>query len=456
MVAVAPGWNIYTVAIADIDADMLRAFIDDQREQKLFAESLTLELKAERRNDRVVSTVAGFANNIGGILLLGVAETNPHFDTSPGVDVEEQVSVIEACRSSLEPTVIPEIVPVRIPHTEKVVLVVRVDQDPTLVPVTSKGKVWIRAPGQTVGATRDQIRTLCTPAPAIGLASEAAFTLHNLFRPEQIEGFTGGETCDFVIRAAGGLWLRPAAEYQFDFGTSERQALCEAFDASAFALGPTHVDSRSRFPSTRPRHEVTERTSRLIKAHTLYGLGGTEQHRMSLWVQKDGLRVAYAVTWEGRLHVNESPHHDEHGGAGAIAGDPSERRLSRDELATGVLTGIEAVTFHLPDVIARRTRGAPARQDAVYAWVVSREQRLSDVLDLGYVSRPIAGSVHGWGILAAQAPSDLDGAAKLTRDELRELFLDLGLDAEEHLASQDVERALSSRRIALSMHRDRR
>lgn len=203
MVGVAAGWNIYTVAIADIDADMLRAFIEDQREQKLLAESLTLELKAERRNDRVVRTVAGFANNIGGILLLGVAETNPHFDTSPGVDVEEPVSVIEACRSSLEPTVIPEVVPVRIPDTEKVVLVVRVDQDPTLVPVTSNGKVWIRAPGQTIGATRDQIRMLCSPAPAIAQASGLTFALDNLFRPEQIEALTGGETCDFVIRPEG-------------------------------------------------------------------------------------------------------------------------------------------------------------------------------------------------------------------------------------------------------------
>lgn len=177
---------------------------------------------------------------------------------------------------------------------------------------------------------------------------------------------------------------------------------------------------------------------------------------MSLWVQKDGPRVAYAVTWEGRLHLKEPPRHDEDGGSGASAEDLSERKLSRDELATGVLTGVEAVTVHLPDVIAGLTRGSPASQDPVHGWVISREQKLSDVLDLGYVSRPIAGSVYAWGFLAAPAPFDLDGAAKLTRAELTKLFLDLGLDDEEQLASQDVERALWSRRNTLSMHRDRR
>src|SRR5450756_103420 len=94
-------WTIYTAPAEQITADLLRSFLAEQRRNRLFLESLTLELKRQRDRHNVLTAIAGMANTAGGIVLLGVDEDEPGFDESPGVTADEVTSVLGQCQSGL-------------------------------------------------------------------------------------------------------------------------------------------------------------------------------------------------------------------------------------------------------------------------------------------------------------------------------------------------------------------
>ena len=52
------GWTIYTAPADHLDAELLRTFLSQQRRDRLFMESTTLELKRERTPSNVVNAIA--------------------------------------------------------------------------------------------------------------------------------------------------------------------------------------------------------------------------------------------------------------------------------------------------------------------------------------------------------------------------------------------------------------
>ncbi|MFJ2833533.1 helix-turn-helix domain-containing protein [Streptomyces sp. NPDC087263] len=89
-------------------------------------ESLTLEYK-ESYASKIPDSVAAMANSYGGLILVGVTERNVD-DRITGVPEPTIVQVVNGCHQKLEPPWVPEIIPVPLPGTDGLmVLVIRVD-----------------------------------------------------------------------------------------------------------------------------------------------------------------------------------------------------------------------------------------------------------------------------------------------------------------------------------------
>lgn len=150
--------DLYSAAPSDITYDMVAAFILAAESANLLTESLTLELKERRSNDNVVQAVASLANTDGGIVLVGVAEGEQlkGVDRIKGVTQAEHDAIVSQFKS-LIPNDIPEVIPVRIPGVDRVVLLLRIDAETARRPVVVGGKVNYRIPGQKAPADHQRV-----------------------------------------------------------------------------------------------------------------------------------------------------------------------------------------------------------------------------------------------------------------------------------------------------------
>lgn len=143
-----------------IDFDLVRQFVLDAEEANLFSESLTFEAKERRDRNNVVEAVAALRNTDGGIVLVGVKDKDASSDRRiVGVPRAEHDRLVRQLHN-LIPTAMPEIVPVRIPETDRLIIVLRVDADAVAHPVMVAGKVLFRVPGHAVPADRQRLLDL--------------------------------------------------------------------------------------------------------------------------------------------------------------------------------------------------------------------------------------------------------------------------------------------------------
>jgi hypothetical protein len=418
-------WSLYTAPEEQITADLLRTFIDEQREARLLAESMTLELKERRHGDNIAKAVAGFANTEGGVVLVGISENNPSFETAPGVSPNEVVAIGDSCRNLLTPLVRPSIVPVALPDGENVVVVVRVDSDASLVPVCKAGAVFVRAPGQTVPASREQIIALATRPQ--GAATALVPSLSSAFAPSYEAN--RDETRDALVRVASAVWLRKSV-HDFVFGTSVRESLRARLDATPFFLYPAQTRFEWRRPENRP-HCVDSGFTANNATFVVDYPGDDATYRVTAHFRKDGYRIAYALDLELRVRTR---------------GDlEPETRLGRAELSAALLMGLETAALILPDELATAAGSAPQRIDAVHVWAQNPGQSFDTLLDLSHTHRASQnpmGSQWGW---ERSAPRTLDEVTHSVRTELERLYLDIGLTDAEVIADEDVQRGLAER-----------
>jgi len=424
-------WTIYTAPAEQITADLLRSFLAEQRRDRLFLESLTLELKRQRDRHNVLTAIAGMANTAGGIVLLGVDEDEPGFDESPGVTADEVTSVLGQCQSGLSPAVTPELIPVAIPDNDRIVLVIRVISDPLLWPVVKNGQVFVRNPGQTVAATHEQILDLVrrreTPSATVPM-----FHLTSIYTPTFRDAAARAREGDLVLRFASAVYARPGLPRPVTLGSEERAAVSAAVGSSVLV----QLLQGSLPRGSHLRRDVLplaedERSSTMYRAHGDCADGG-DRHRLSLRLQCNGPQVSFAVD----VHVRLAPHD------GPEVRTP---RFGRSELVLGLLCGLETVSLSLIPVIAKWLGGAPSRVDDVYCWIESpRSQGLGEAIDKQGAARPLAGERTIW---ALQVPpvSGADEAAELVRHPLETLYVDLGFDDERAVLGEDLRRALEER-----------
>lgn len=285
--------DLYSAHAHAIDYAALEAFVLAAEEADALTESLTLELKREPSKG-VVRTVAAMANSDGGVVLVGVDEDARGSGRLVGLAGPQVEQTVNQLRNLLPPDSQPEIVSVAIPGTPRVVLVVRVNADNFPRPVVVGGAVWVRTYGQTVGATRDQIRGLARESESSSDA-RPALAGPRLDVPD-LQMWNDGRKLT-SLRVYGHLSLPRRAAHQPWLSTAAQDAFLLALVSSAV---PDHVFSRPR-TSGQPGNEwsVYHRTARSLH---LYGTAGrapkpTWQPRLdaAAKVARDPRRIAFTV-----------------------------------------------------------------------------------------------------------------------------------------------------------------
>lgn len=142
--------NLFTKPITEIQFEDIENFCKER-----IPEGIKVEYKSDfPNNKKLAKVVASFANTYGGIVLIGVNES----DSKPilpikGIDyfkgIYEKINSI--CLKSIEPPVFPEIQICPIPEkSNKVVVIIRVEEsDETPHRVEHNTKVYIRMAGQS-------------------------------------------------------------------------------------------------------------------------------------------------------------------------------------------------------------------------------------------------------------------------------------------------------------------
>jgi predicted HTH transcriptional regulator len=159
---------LYSGPADTIDFELVRQFVVDAEDANLFTESMTFEAKERRQGDNVAAAVAALSNADGGIVLVGVRDGDAAREQRIiGVPQREHDQLVGHLHN-LIPTAMPEVIPVRIPGTDRLIIVLRVDADAVAHPVLLAGRVLYRVPGHTVPADRQRVLDLVARDAAYG------------------------------------------------------------------------------------------------------------------------------------------------------------------------------------------------------------------------------------------------------------------------------------------------
>lgn len=237
--------DLYTALAGKIDYELVRAFVVGAEEASLFSESLTLEAKEKLHKSNVAEAVAALSNTDGGIVLVGVKDKDATGeDRIVGVPKSEHDSVASSLHSFI-PEAMPEIIPVAIPNTDRLVLVLRVDADAVPHPVMVSGRVLYRVPGHSMPADRRQVHSLVARDQAAPGTELARMNVERRpWNPRDMvlwpDDTDGRETRlrSGVLRIVGGLELPRRALDQPWLSLTARQAALDALNNSPLRSNP--------------------------------------------------------------------------------------------------------------------------------------------------------------------------------------------------------------------------
>jgi hypothetical protein len=196
-----------------VNFELVRQFVVDAEDANLFTESVNFEAKERRDGNNVAEAVAALSNTDGGVVLVGVRDRGASGeDRIIGVEQRHHDSLV-ANLQSLMPTAMPEVIPVRIPPSERLIIVLRVDADAVLHPVMVAGKVLYRVPGHSVPADRQRVMDMLArdagPGPTASAPGRMS-VMHYAFQPAHIDMWPQAEQRPAntgELRVVGGLTL---------------------------------------------------------------------------------------------------------------------------------------------------------------------------------------------------------------------------------------------------------
>ncbi|MFE5587417.1 helix-turn-helix domain-containing protein [Kitasatospora sp. NPDC056531] len=182
--------SLFACHAADVTLERVRELVSVGQ-----PESLTLEYK-ESFAAKIPDSVAAMANSYGGLILVGVTERNVD-DRVIGVPEPTIVQIVSACHQKLEQPWVPEIIPVPIPDSGGLmVLVVRVDPAKAPRPLLIAGAAPIRLHGRNAVAGLSRLTQLITEVAPQTRTAGLRLPLAELPRNDQ-----GQETADFLVRS---------------------------------------------------------------------------------------------------------------------------------------------------------------------------------------------------------------------------------------------------------------
>jgi hypothetical protein len=424
------GWGIFTLPEDEVTAGVLGGFLDEYRDQRLFMESLTVELKRERRGSNVVDAVAAMANTAGGIVIVGIDEKDPDLESAPGLDESGLTAILEHCRSHITPEIAAEYIPVRLPGSDRIAVVVRVSSDPRWLPVVVGGRVMVRNPGQTVAANHAQVLELVsrrTTYPGSGRSAHSVLSTH---APQGYAPDDSPTRGDLFVRLASAFYTRTPYARPITFGSEVRRGLQDTFKLSSLGLLLPGPPLRG---SARPRDFIASSVSDFSSSYCQLAAQWDEnEHRgeVRLRAQRSANQVSVAVDVELRLPQ-----------PGVT---PPAPVVHRSELALAVVCGLETLSRDIVPYLIGAAGGVPVGVDDIVCWVESpRNQDLGISINRDRARRAATGQARSWAGTMRQVEGVAD-AAEVLRPHWEELYLDLGFDDETEVADHDLREALTA------------
>ena len=420
--------SIFTAPAERIDHALVKAFLAEQASERLFVESTTVEFKSAISGRNVVEAICAMANTDGGVVFVGVDEKTP--DNCPGVHPADTDKLINQCRTMLQPTFYPEVIPVAADDPQRAILVVRVDAERGLQPVFCGTNCYLRIPGSTVRAGRDQIIALIRTRPQYAAVPFAGggMVLSSTYYPQPATGAPGEPVPpDLRLRAAGAVHLRPEARRRIVLSTPLRRAIGNAVDNSGllrWARGRDPRDDTDRWLTQTASEQQWRQTCTLARRYNPHDVKAAIEARV------EGSRLSWCVDIdildpEFRQARNEDRH-------GAI--------MSAEHMMRGWIEAANLVASALPALVADDLASPPASAVDAVLWAMPAQRDLRWAINLDCHPRDADSRPLGEGQLILDETSAGDPAPAIL-DWLQRALLDDGVTNAEVVATEIVERA---------------
>jgi hypothetical protein len=234
--------DLYTAPAGEIDYELVRDFVVSAEEASLFSESLTFEVKEKLSKGNVAEAVAALGNTDGGVVLVGVKDKDATGEDRIVGVLKAEHDAVASSLHALIPEAMPEIIPVAIPGSDRLVLVLRVDADAVPHPVMVSGKVLFRVPGHSVPADRHRVLGLVARDQAARDAERGRTNVLSIpWQPTEI-GFWPEHEDPIrragALRVIGGLELPQRVLDQPWLDSAARQAALNALNNSPLRQSP--------------------------------------------------------------------------------------------------------------------------------------------------------------------------------------------------------------------------
>ena len=147
-----------------------------ERVKDLISQHLTeggsLEYK-EAFTNRIVESIAAFANNRGGLVIVGVKD-QPGPDRIVGISDKEISRIVNVCRDQLDPPFVPEILSLLVPGEKiRYIAVIRVFPELSPRPIVMNGRVLVRFHDRNDPADQVRIKLLFSEESIVSMAQNS-------------------------------------------------------------------------------------------------------------------------------------------------------------------------------------------------------------------------------------------------------------------------------------------
>jgi Putative DNA-binding domain len=412
--------DIYTAPVADVTYDLVRQFVLYAEEANLFSESLTFEAKERRNGINVAKAVAALSNTDGGIVLVGVKDTDATGeDRIVGVPKTELTAVVTTLRSQI-PEAIPEIIPVRIPGTEQLILVLRVHADDVPHPVVVDGTVYYRLPEQSARADRRRVWDLVARDQAGAAAQRGKMDVpihsgqaaHLPLWPDEMDKNLPHPAITGTLRVVGGLILPRRILDRPWLDSRARQAALDALNNSPLRRNPGWATTT---------WTVTEARATYLRLHAGTAEFGTYRAECAAYLSLAGRKLSLIAGFRWLKH-SDAPN-----------------ALSPEDFYWALLGSMITIASTCGYVARKIDAAEPADTDSWEAWLQpDGESSVSEAVSLSRFERDNASEPNaGYFPPARTQGCGIEELDELARNWLTYWVLDMGLrDAETWFADR--------------------
>jgi len=414
-----PSDRLYSVPPDQVDYDLVRQFVLDAEAADLFTESLTFEAKETRSGTNVIEAVGAFSNTDGGIVLVGVKDRGAAGEARIVGVPQREHDVLVSQLHSLIPNAMPEVIPVAIPGTDRLVIVLRVDADAVLHPVIVAGKVLYRLPGQKAPADRQRvIDMIARDTPGQGQSGPMQI-IRPGWRPQDIPLWPDGDSpvtpamLSGELRVVGGLTLPARILDRPWLDTRAKQAAADVLNNSPLRRSPGW--SLQAWRLTEARSGALRYQSSLVPNRPVHA-----EAAAYLRLDRRYLALLVGFRW---LKVDDGPF-----------------RLDLDTFHDALLSCMVTAASTCAHVARSLGAAAPVDPRIWEAWLTSTDDNVLNVVDISRFIRDNKDQTAGAFFPATKVPGNdpvyLDRAA---RDWLTYWLLEIGTRGfEDSLAKRTV------------------